>query len=336
MNTRTKFIWKKAQSYSSHWKMHDEKKGLYVGCSFLPSGQYDLYQPLLSAEAAPYELGYIAYSIRHRHLGMQTNKTKKLWNVQIEGQSSFSINQALSMKRPSTREMLGCAKSVTAHPENASQKRRRAINDLLIKRIHRWVQRYGLLSNKSNIFLDEWTTTSLEFEWVFTYSSLIQYLIQNHKFSSDADVAFREGVEENFPTLMKLSDATDLINNFIGKRLSMHTESLYNNFDYSLIPNSLTGALWMIIANHLKQKKFFSPCINQFTPCLQFIPDTRPGRQGNAACSNACRQRAFYWKEKSNTNEPIVKDDTSIIMHNALLERHLRFSDPLNQIKSIK
>ena len=77
MNTRTKFIWKKAQSYSSHWKMHDEKKGLYVGCSFLPSGQYDLYQPLLSAETAPYELGYIAYSIRHRHLGMQTNKTKK-------------------------------------------------------------------------------------------------------------------------------------------------------------------------------------------------------------------------------------------------------------------
>ncbi|MBI52240.1 MAG: hypothetical protein CL779_03370 [Chloroflexi bacterium] len=336
MDTQTKFIWKVAESYRADWRTTDNNNGLQVGYSFTPNGQYQLYQPFLAAEHAPYELGYVAYSIRHRHLGIQTDKTKKLWNAELANGSSFSISDALSMKNPSTREMLGSSKSIVIDPQNASQKRRRAINDLLIKRISNWVTSYGLLSNKTTIYLDEWTTTSLEFEWIFTYSSLIRNLINTKNFSSETDVLFRPGIEENFPTAMKLGEATKLINDFIASRLNAHTESHYSNFEYTLMPNHLTGAMWMIVANHLKNKIFYMPCINQFTPCLQFLPDSRPGRQGNPACSNACRQRAFYWKQNSDLISIISNCNESAILYNALLEKDARLSDPFGQIKSMK
>ena len=336
MKTETKFIWKKAQSYESQWDMQDDKMGLNVGCSFVPNGQYDLYQPLLAAQQAPYELGYVAYSIRHRHLGLQTDKTKKMWSIDIDNQRPFSVGDALSMKKPSTREMLGCAKSISSQPQNGSQRRRRAINELLVRRIQRWIIDYGLLSNKSTIYLDEWTTTSLEFEWIFTYSSLMQNLVNDRNLSSDQEVLFREGVEENIYSVMKLGEATDLINSLIGKRLKLHTESYYNNFEYSLMPNSLTGALWMIVANHLKNKIFFTPCINQFTPCLRFLADTRPGRRGHAACSNKCKQRAFYWKSKNKLVKSSIFTNDLLIIKNALSNKDMRLSDPFGQIKSMK
>jgi hypothetical protein len=331
METQTKFIWKKAESYQFSWQTNDFANGLSVGCSFTPNGQYELYQPLQSSEQSPYELGYIAYSTRHRHLGIQVDKTKKLWNVQLPSGKSFSISEALAMKKPSTREMLGCAKSIVVEPPNASQKRRRAINDLLIKRMHDWITRYGLLSNKRTIYLDEFITTSLEFEWIFTYSSLIRNLINNQNFSPDTNVLFRSGIEENFPTTMKLGDATSLVNDFVGNRLSLYTESHYKNFEYTLMPDSLTGAMWMLVANHLKKKIFYMPCINQFTPCLQFLPDARPGRQGNAACSNACRQRAFYWKKNPDVFSHLSQNDDSAILYNSLLEKNARLSDPFTQ-----
>ena len=331
MDTQTKFIWKVAESYEVNWETTDINNGLKVGCSFTPSGQYQLYRPFLAAEQAAYELGYVAYSIRHRHLGIQTDKTKKLWNVQLENGNSFSISDALTMKKPSTREMLGSSKSIVIEPPNASQKRRRAINDLLIKRISNWIANYGLLSNKNSIYLDEWTTTALEFEWIFTYSALIRNLSSRKNFSSEADVLFRSGIQENFPTAMKLGDATRLVNDFIGTRLTAHTESHYSNFEYALMPNHLTGAMWMIVANHLKKKIFYMPCVNQFTPCLQFLPDSRPGRQGNAACSNACKQRAFYWKKNADLITSITNSDESAILHNSLLEKVARLSDPFSQ-----
>ncbi|MDG1990817.1 MAG: hypothetical protein P8J51_06060 [Dehalococcoidia bacterium] len=195
-------IWQKSLNYEPKWT-NDIENQIQRGFYFEPENQTEPYK-VSSQSNAGKELGQIGSKIRKN-------------------------NHILLKNNVSTRDMLGCSKTRSMNPQTKNQHKRTMITNLLIENVLLWIHRNGSLTNKHPIYLDEWTTSIVMFEWIY------EFIEQQKKNMVKVRIEYQENNYKSVTSNM----AKIMIDEFINKRLEM------------LDANTLLWALWSIADNDL-------------------------------------------------------------------------------------
>ena len=195
-------IWQKSLNYEPKWT-NDIENQIQRGFYFEPKNQTEPYK-VSSQSNAGKELGQIGSKLRIN-------------------------NHILLINNVSTRDMLGCSKTRSMNPQTKNQHKRTMITNLLIENVLLWIHRNGSLTNKHPIYLDEWTTSIVMFEWIYEF-------IEQQKKNM---VKVRIEYQENNYKAVTNNKAKIMIDEFINKRLEM------------LDADTLLWALWSIADNDL-------------------------------------------------------------------------------------